>query len=208
MIAASLALVACGLVHGFWTDRWQEAVEPSLAAQKLDHLPLQIGDWQGEEIEVGPGQVGKGVAGCIQRRYVHRFTGVTVVLAMVCGRPGPVSIHTPEACYDASGYTVGARRRAPVNGHEDSCDMWTADAVRSKQTEETRVRLYWGWSTGQGWSASEDPRLVFARSPVLHKLYVLRDLANASEAGRDEPCQAFLQALVPELQKALFAQGD
>src|SRR4051812_15943550 len=107
IVTTTLVVIASGLVHGFWTDRWQPLAATTEAAARLDELPLTLGDWVGERMEVKPGQAGAGVAGCIQRRYVQRQTGSTVVMALVCGRPGPVSIHTPEACYGASGYTVG-----------------------------------------------------------------------------------------------------
>jgi hypothetical protein len=87
-------------------------------------------------------------------------------------------------------------------------------AVRKRGVEETRLRLYWAWNGGDGWKAATDPRSQFSRSryPVLHKLYVLRDLsgyaAQASEAGkaggRDEVCEAFLAAFLPELDSTQF----
>jgi hypothetical protein len=205
---ASLALVASGLVHGFWTDRWQPAAAPADAAARLDSLPDELGDWKGTRLQVKPSQAGVGVAGYIQRRYVHRRTGVTVVLALVCGRPGPVSIHTPEACYVASGYAVGPRSRVRPAGETTPDEFWTADATRTNASDETRLRLYWGWYAGGGWAAADAPRLTFARQPVLHKLYVLRELGGPGEPDRGEPCQDFLQVLLPELQRTLFAPGS
>src|SRR5947209_8322930 len=97
--AASVALIAAGLVHGLWTDRWAQAVETKDAAERLPMLPLDLGDWKGADLEVKSGQAGPGVAGCLQRRYFNAHRGVTVVVALVCGRPGPVATHTPEVCY-------------------------------------------------------------------------------------------------------------
>jgi hypothetical protein len=206
--AASLALLASGLVHGFWTDRWRPPAVTQMAAARLDDLPDELGDWKGTRLEVKPSQAGAGVAGYIQRRYVHRRTGVTVVLALVCGRPGPVSIHTPEACYVASGYTVGPRSRVRPDGEATADEFWTADAVRTNASDETRLRLFWGWNAGPGWVAADSPRLTFARQPVLHKLYVLRELGSPGDPARGEPCQDFLQVLLPELRRSLFAAGS
>src|SRR5436309_3557520 len=97
-VAASAALVAAGLVHGFWTDRWAPAVETQAAAERLPTLPLEIGDWKGKDLDVKAGQAGPGVAGCLQRSYFNPHRGVSVVIALVCGRPGPVATHTPEVC--------------------------------------------------------------------------------------------------------------
>jgi hypothetical protein len=207
-VTASLGLVACGLAHGIWTDRWTPAVAPQEAAARLDDIPLAVGDWHGEAVAVKPGQAGAGVAGHVQRRYKHRKTGAEVVLALVCGRPGPVSIHTPDACYPASGFTIGPRTRVSVGGVEPAATFWTADASRAQLGDETRVRVFWGWSSGQGWAAADDARRAFARYPVLYKLYASRELSGPGEPAKDEPCKDFLQALLPELQQALFPPRD
>jgi hypothetical protein len=204
-LLASAALIACGLVHGYWTDRWHPPVETAAAAGRLEALPLDLGDWQGTEIDMKPGEGGAGIAGCIQRRYVHR-SGIAVSMYLVCGRPGPVSIHIPEVCYGANGFMVGSRSRTTITEHGDT--MWKVDAVRSNVSEETRLRLYWGWHDGSAWKAADDARLEFARRPVLHKLYVVRELTGVNEGDRREPCQEFLTVLLPALEKALFTPGS
>jgi Protein of unknown function (DUF3485) len=199
------AVIACGVVHGYWTDRWEPAREPADAAARLNDLPLAIGDWEGQAIDAKLSTVA-GVAGMIQRRYVHRATGETVLIALVCGRPGPVSIHTPDVCYGASGYTVGQRTRKSIPGA--GADFWCADAVKTQATEESQLRIYWGWSAGTGWKAAEDARQLFPRVPVLHKLYVIREVnGTIAKDGDGEPCQRFLQALLPALDRALYPSG-
>jgi hypothetical protein len=207
-VTAALALIACGLVHGFWTERWQ--VSPALqeASGRMDRLPLRLGTWAGAPIDVAPGQAGRDVAGCIQRRYTDTRTGATVVLALVCGRAGPVSIHTPEVCYGASGYAVDPPMRTRLNRPQESVEFWTADAVRTRTAETTRIRIYWGWNAGQGWQASGNPRLDFAREPVLYKLYVLRELEGPKDRPQPDPCETFLQTLLPALQQTLYAPSS
>lgn len=204
VLIGSTALIACGIVHGFWTDRWAAPVETTQAAERLHDIPLELGEWDGEEFEVKPNEAGAGVAGCIKRRYVHRKTGTTVSLLLVCGRPGPVSIHTPEACYGARGFLVGVKDRYDAGGGDL---LWKTDAVRDTATEETRLRLYWGWSDGSTWTASSEARVQFARRPVLHKLYVVRELSGLNETNRNEPCEEFLTLLLPALRKSLFASN-
>jgi hypothetical protein len=208
-VAASLALAGAGLVHGYWTDRWAEDDRLSAAAAALDRVPMVIGEWQGREIEVKPGQSPPGVTGCVQRSYFNGRLGATVTLALVNGRPGPVSTHTPEACYGALGYTVARRREVALDTPGGEAHFWTSDAVRARVGEQTKVRLFWAWNGGEGWRAAGDARQQFPRFryPVLHKLYVLRELAGMAGKpdGKDEPCLAFLEALVPELERALFS---
>jgi hypothetical protein len=151
------------------------------------------------------------VAGCLQRSYFNAHRGVTVVVALVCGRPGPVATHTPEVCYGANGYLVGDKHLIPIEGSEVPAKFWTSDAVRTRVSEETKVRLYWAWNGGNGWVASRDARIEFPRHkyPVLHKLYVLREISGPRDAdAKDEPCEALLQMLLPAMQRQLFAPSS
>lgn len=200
-LSAVVLIVATGIVHGFWSDRWAPAAEPQKAADRLATIPMTIGDWDGKEPET-PGERVPGVIGSLQRRFTHRVTGATVMIALVCGRPGPVSIHTPDSCYTASGYDFG--KQTPV-GIGPGVQFWTADAVRVKATEETRLRLFWAWNPGNGWTAPDDSRTAFARFAALHKLYVIRELNSLSEPVKDDPALAFLRVLLPELDARLFA---
>ena len=45
-------LAAYGVVEGWWTDRW--SVVPALveAQGRLSNLPLVVGPWRGEEVEM------------------------------------------------------------------------------------------------------------------------------------------------------------
>jgi hypothetical protein len=203
-LIGSIALIVCGIVHGYWTDRWTPPIETTQAAERLKSIPLELGEWEGEALEIKPGEAGKGVAGWIKRDYVHRKTGITMSLFLVCGRPGPVSIHTPDVCYGGSGFQVNTSGRYEFDGGQS---LWKTDATRTNATEQTRLRLYWGWSDGSGWLAADDARRQFARRPVLHKLYVVRKLSGLSEAEGTEPCEEFLNVLLPELRRTLFAPG-
>jgi hypothetical protein len=207
-VAASVLVIVCGVVHGFWTDRWRLPVETAAAAARMDALPMDIGDWRGAAIDVKNPQAG-GVAGTLERRYSNKLTGDEVSIFLVCGRAGPVSIHTPEACYGASGFTFSGKSKATVR--DRGGEFWSADAEKTTAADTSRLRIYWSWNDGKGWAApTEDARWTYVswRVPVLYKLYVLRDLNGATQASKEEPCQAFLQAALPELDRALFAPGS
>src|SRR5436309_12454814 len=103
---AVAVVVAAGLVHGFWTDRWSVGEAVAAAASSLDRVPRSVGDWQAEPLDGDQGSV-PGVAGQLYLRYVNRKTGDAISIALACGRPGPVCIHTPDICYPSSGHKVG-----------------------------------------------------------------------------------------------------
>ena len=203
VVVASLAVIACGVVHGFWTDRWVKAAEPDRAGKRYADVPLTIGDWEGQAIDSKSSQ-GDEITGWLQRRYRNRKTNETVLIALVCGRPGPVSIHTPDVCYGASGYNVGTPHRVSVPGNKG--EFWTADAVKPSATGDTRLRLYWGWNDGGGWQAADNARQTYPRSHVLHKLYVIRELTT-QQKDDNEPCLKFMRALVPALDQTVLIPG-
>src|SRR5262245_57362574 len=98
-------LVFSGIVHGVWTDRWADRSDLSAAAARLQNFPLNLGEWQGEDFEQARDN-GQTLPGVISRRYVHSSSGKAISIFVGCGRPGPVSIHSPDVCYAGSGYQV------------------------------------------------------------------------------------------------------
>ncbi|MBI1832744.1 MAG: exosortase-associated EpsI family protein, partial [Planctomycetes bacterium] len=103
--AACAILIASGVVHGVWTDRWSDQSDLADAAKRLDRLPMTLGAWHGMDVEMDK-DPNTDLAGMIARRYVHAKTGKAVTLFLACGRSGPVCTHTPDVCYAGSGYDV------------------------------------------------------------------------------------------------------
>jgi hypothetical protein len=204
-LAASAAIVACGFVHGIWTERWGLGEAPAKLGERLREIPMKIGDWEGEDIPQKPTAYDRELSGSIQRKYTNIVTGQAVIIAVLCGRPGPICIHTPDVCYDASGYEVGTRNLVKLPGSDD--EFWQADAVRNRtaSADTTRLRIFWAWNYGQGWQAAQDPRAEFAAQPALVKLYVIRDMAQANEKVEGDACVQFLQAFVTDGQRDLFS---
>lgn len=211
-VTALIAVLASGVVHGLLTDRWQAAPEPAARAARLELVPFVLGDWVGQDIDTDAPQVGS-IAGYLHRRYLNRQTGIGVTVYMVCGRPGPICIHTPDVCYAASGYEIMTQERLKLPADVGEGEFWTAKLHRSNSTEDQRLRIFWSWSDGSRWAVPESPRLEFARRSVLFKLYLLREerSSNRSSAQVDnaeflasEPCLDLMRQLLPEWRKAVF----
>src|SRR5262249_57881511 len=47
-------LLAAGVVHGTWTQRWRPSQELHAAAARLNDVPLRVGDWQGRDVPMEP----------------------------------------------------------------------------------------------------------------------------------------------------------
>src|SRR5437016_5872335 len=107
ILTALALIVAFGCAEGEWTNRWSSSDATEKAAARLSDIPATIGAWDGHDTPLDPRQVAQAeMAGYLMRRYVHRPTGEAVSVLLVCGRPGPTSVHTPEICFPASGYNL------------------------------------------------------------------------------------------------------
>jgi hypothetical protein len=204
-ISAIALVIAAGLVHGFWTDRWTVSRAPAEAAARLDKLPLSVGDWDGQVV-AGDTRSSEAITGQLYRHYVNRKNGSEVTVAIFSGLPGPVSIHTPDVCYGAAGFKVAARTkyRHPAEGGSPAAEFWTADLHKVRATETLHQRIFWSWTAGGQWQAPDEPRLAFVAEPVLYKLYLVRSLNSTSEPIDGDPCVDLLRQLLPQLQKEIF----
>jgi hypothetical protein len=206
-VTALTAVLFSGIVHGLWTDRWAGSEELAAAVARLDDIALDLGDWRGEEVQPNPGQFST-VSGHCYRRYQNRRTGASVTVALVCGRPGPVSIHTPDVCYAAGGFEIEPPSRVtlPAGPDAPAAEFWTAQMQKTRATDRTTLRVFWSWNAAGAWEVPDQPRLAFARHEALYKLYLVRELTTTGEAAEEDPCLDLARQLLPELQRALFSR--
>ncbi len=200
---AMVTVLVTGVVHGLWTDRWTDR---TAIANRLDQLPMTLGDWQGRAHDFDSSVLGP-IAGCLTRTYVNSKKGASITVSLVCGRPGPVAIHTPDVCYAASGFAAenSTDFTVPHDPTQSSPQFKTAQFVRTKAAEQTNLRVFWSWNAGGVWTTSDAPRFAFAREPVLYKLHLVREMASPKEPLAEDPCVEFLQLLLPELQRQVIS---
>ena len=202
LIAVAI-VVPAGLAQGVWSGRWAraEAFDARLAA--LRRVPLQFGEWTGEDVEPEARVFDRaGVAGGLMRRYRHR-DGTSVSVMLVVGKPGPTSVHTPEVCYAGAGYEpTSAREAVAVPGRDDA--FWAIDFRKQDAPTPEYLRIYHAWDTGRGWRASANPRADFAGTGSLYKLYVVRPMSRVGVSPGDDPVVAFLKRFLPEVKTRLL----
>lgn len=200
-------LIFSGIVQGLWTDRWSDRSDLIAAAARLDRFPLTLGEWQGTDYEQTADKT-SAMAGVLSRRYVHPSTGNVVSIYIGCGRPGPVSVHTPDVCYAGSGYQIERPTAFAVPPGPDmpKGELWTARFVKEKADSRSNLRLFWSWHTAGGWKVADNPRLAFAGEKQLYKLYVIREMATADEPIDTDPCIEFMRVLLPALEATQFVK--
>jgi len=207
LIAATLA---SGWLHGRIANRWGQAAALHTAADRLEGaLPERLGPWQ----RIRTHELEAGVADALQcAAYLHGVytndqTGDTIVVAVVAGPAGPISVHTPEICYSAQNYEIAGDRQAIAisDNSGQSHTLWQVFA-NSRDPSHPNLRVLYGWSRGRQWEAVTGPRFAFAGLPVLYKLQVAGP-HDDRQAGRpaSEACQDFLTRFLAHLQARLVS---
>lgn len=200
LLAAALLLVD-GVVYGRWTDRWGNGQAVEDAVTQLEQIPLRIGGWQAKPLApAGAHAAQAGCAGFWVRRYERQHDGAVVDVLLACGRPGPLAVHTPDICYTGSGYVqaeaVGLYTADAAEGAAPAT-FWQTRFNKPEALVPVSLRLLWSWHTAAGWHAARNPRLEFAGAPVLHKLYVIREMDGRDDRRDDAICAEFLTAFLP-----------
>jgi hypothetical protein len=210
LLTAILLVAATGVVHGLRTNRWSVSRELESAVARLDRVPTVIGDWEGKPSELDRRQLeAAGIAGHLVRRYVNRQNGEAVTLLIVCGRPGPIAVHTPDVCYSGIGFELReavTKVTVEAGSPPRPAEFCRGDFVKQGPAPSpSGLRIFWAWDAAGPWAAPENPRLTYAPYRALYKLYVVRELADrpGSPAGSDKGVE-FLRALLPELDRCLF----
>jgi hypothetical protein len=166
---------------------------------------MTIGEWEGRPMEISARQLAVAEAvGHLSRAYVNRRTGMEVSVVVLCGRPGPIALHSPEVCYAGSGFSL--------NGETEICSVKSDDGSTAELYKGQFVKpgaapdalnVFWAWKAKGTWAATPNPRLAFVRSTVLYKLYAIRRIVRPGEILSQEPCLDFLREFLPELEKQL-----
>jgi hypothetical protein len=205
VILAMAVFLSAGVANGLRTGRWAASSEVEAAAARLARVPATIGDWAGKDEEIDPRMLtAAGAAGCVSRSYEDRRDGARVSVLLLCGPPGPISVHPPNVCYAANGFDLAGITAARVDRPSGVDQFRVGDFRKPAVGGPARLEILWAWNAGGAWSAPERPRFAFAAAPVLYKLYVIRDVSAAGRtADRDVP-REFLREFLPEVDRALF----
>jgi hypothetical protein len=206
-LAAALTIIlAAGLVHGSWTNRWRVAPEMAARADRLESIPMVIGEWTATKRALTPRErTIAGAVGYISRNYTSSSRRGSVSVLLLCGLPGAMAAHTPQVCYPDVGYTLGDASdfRHDYGPTPSRAHFRTAVATRSG-TNPSVLRIFWSWNDSQGWSAPENARGKFASASALCKLYVVRETSGVIGDPRDDVCTDFLTLFLPEVDRLLF----
>lgn len=209
VISALIVLLICGVVHGWWAERWHKsrALEDALAQVEL--VPMNFGAWKAEPVEGDPEAFRiAGAQAYWMRSYTnakqHNAKQHKVLAILMCGRAGRMAVHTPEIAFQGDRFELHDGPSATLVRGESGEELGTFNTARFTRTAGGRggLRLYWSWNPGDGWQTPSSPRWTFGGKPFLYKLYV----SQAPTSGSDRDAAAeLLRDLLPELRKTLAA---
>ena len=203
-IRASLAAIGVLLVSGVVCNLLaKDSAQLDAAVERVAHVPKVVGDWQAHDEELDTRAFEQtGAKGYWVRTYVNQRTKESVLVILMCGRPGKMAVHTPEVCYGGAGHEL--QNQAAPCAIKSGGSFWSAHFVK-KGVESTHLRLYWAWNATGEWDASPGPRWQFRGEPFLYKLYVSRDNSQQPNlAAQADPTAEFLRQFVPVMKKTLF----
>ncbi|MFO0865534.1 MAG: exosortase-associated EpsI family protein [Gemmataceae bacterium] len=203
-LVAGLIVVGAGLVHGKLYDRWGSSQALEDAVARVDQVPMEIdgliGETQSAEAEEFRAARAKGYW---VRTYRDPDRKTECLVILMCGRPGDMSIHTPDVCYKGAGYEMFGQPSTAAIGELGL--FWTARFVKQSLGNDD-LRLYWAWTNDGAWRAPESPRWEFRGGRFLYKLYIARRASGRDDAKEKETTEAIMRRLLPAFRQTLFAE--
>ncbi|MDR3638952.1 MAG: EpsI family protein [Isosphaeraceae bacterium] len=197
-------LAASGVIRWKQTQRFQALSEAWKDSPfPLDELPLTIGPWRGEAAKLED-QIARatGATDHILRRYVNQATGVKVDLIVLYGPATSVFIHRPETCYPAAGFELAeAQNDHTVQAGDLRAPFRALVYVRGEGGQTERQEVYYSWRYNGHWSPDVGTFKQLERIPGMYKVHLARRITEHEKRDVGNPCEAFLQALLPTLEQ-------
>jgi hypothetical protein len=201
-----VVLVLAGVAHGLLTHRWQPAADFAAIQARLDQVPYAIGPWVGRDAPVDPEVLDQvAIRAYLAREYRDARSGRAVRALLVAGPPGPIVVHTPDLCYQRSGFEqAGAAERRTIE--QPRAQFWAATFAAGPPVP-SQLLIWWGWNGGSGWESPDHTRarVQYAFRPVLYKLYLVTD-GLTKKPGQAGEFDEFAALLLPELDKVVADQ--
>ena len=137
------ALVHCRRHNARHRPSGRSSTNIADAAARLDGVPRTLGDWRGEEEPLDAADLQRsGIRGHFSCRYRNIVTGEKIWLLILCGRSGPISVHTPDICYGEPALSAGGqyKKNVPVE-HWAPCEWHPVPAHRPRGRDRGQLAV-------------------------------------------------------------------
>jgi Protein of unknown function (DUF3485) len=211
------AAVVCALVLASGAARWWQAhkLADALNLERetkvpLETLPMTLGDWVGEKTEIDPQIVaGTGSDDLITRRYVNRVTGVAVEVIILHGPAMEIFIHTPDYCYPRAGYfEAGEAMNRTISSLGAKMPFRSVAYTKGDRARADTQEILYSWRYNGHWATSVNRPKEMERIAGMYKVQVSRRLQPGEIRSVANPCEAFLELMVPALEARIREQSQ
>lgn len=215
-MAFRVALVVALLAVSGGVRAWQSGRVMSMLAEgrnspfPLASIPLDLGDWKGEDAHLDPQIVrGTGSTDLITRQYVNGRTGVRLDVIVLYGPTSDMFIHSPEACYPKAGFdrVEGPAERPVSAGHEGRIPFRSLVYRKGEGGPSDLQEVYFTWWYDGRWSTSVSSPKASERIPGMYKIQVARQVRPKERRDLDNPSEAFLGHLAAEMEDRMAKSG-
>jgi Protein of unknown function (DUF3485) len=219
IFAGVLLIVGLTIPQIKMTDRFAGTnVSAEQRAHLLEKVPIDVGDWHGQNMDIDPEVRAKaGAIGAVSRMYRNSRTGEQVDLWLIVGHSRDVSFHTPDVCYPGSGFTARASENSlyPMvfdEKQKEGTPFLTNTFFRESDVSGHQlVRVFWAWYNPENaenhgnvvWEAPSNARWHFGNARSLYKMYFTSLMHDPTETAEQSACVRFARDFLPIVNKAL-----
>jgi hypothetical protein len=216
VIVGVVLIVALTIVQGRMTDRLSgTSITVAQKAELLKNVPINIGDWHGEDKPVDEAvKDTAGAVGAVSRTYRNSRTGEVVDLWLIVGHGREITAHTPDICYRSSGFTARAQENSDyvlIEEGRPEVPFLTNTFFREDVTGRQLVRVFWTWYNTEDkdhdgkviWEAPKNGRWHFGNTRALYKMYFTSGMRDPLETAEQSPALRFGREFLPQVEKAL-----
>lgn len=210
-----LVIVAIGTwKQGVYTDRFtwieQDTEQLDNFTKRLEHVPLEFGDWVGEIKAYNEDQfIRSKCNGCFSSMYENKRTGDAVTVYLVSGTARNTTIHTPDWCYRGAGYEMQAKPNSYKIASEDmSSEFVTTTFNRETAFEQQHLRIFWTFTENGTWEGPVRAKIHFAGKSALFKMYLISPILKRDDSVESSPAKKFAEDFMPILTRVLFPPAE
>jgi hypothetical protein len=219
MLVSCLAIALVTYFQGNESERWTKFPELRAYGERLQSIPLEIGEWKGVKDQEPSKSVIEisGSQGQIDRVYTNARTQERIAVMVMCGRQADLFGHPPSLCYPSGGWTPEFEGREIVINLPklEPAEFQYSHYRKSDAGINQGDRIFFAYSApGEKWQNPSNPKLALGAKRALYKCYVHRDISGKSteqldaERIENDPCVQFLQAFLPEVHAAAIDDHD
>ena len=202
-------LIASGFVRSRQAERIKDELEKGVYSFPLTAIPAVMGPWKGEETEIDPRIArGTGARQVVTRRYVNQQTGVALDVIVLFGQAVDMYIHTPELCYPAAGYALAGGPDARTIPLEAGAAPFRALLYSKGEGAASDLQeVYYSWRYNGQWTPQVGLQKHFERIAGMYKVHLARRVTEHERRDFRNPCEGFLQWLLPEIERRIAGDG-